>query len=61
MSSRTTIEVLIQTALTHKQISRDRAQKLNQLMASRQLSEADWRAYDRLSDAVLEGQVEISR
>lgn len=61
MSSRTTIEVLIQSALTHKQISRDRVQKLNQLMANRKLTEADWRAYDRLSDAVLEGQIEISR
>lgn len=60
MKRPTTIEALIETALVQKQISQQRVQQLHRLMNRRTLSEADWRAYDRLSDAVLEGQIEIS-
>ncbi len=60
MKRPTTVEVLIETALVKKEISQERVQQLHQLMNRRTLSEADWRAYDRLSDAVLEGQIEIS-
>lgn len=61
MKRPTTIETLIEGALVKKEISQQQAQRIHQIMTHRSLSEADWQAFDRLSDAVLAGQVEIAQ